>query len=348
MRWCKGTMGCATPLTPLPSPLPSPLPPHKTSLRCYPLNPPALPTAAHAEDDPTPPCPSPPPPKVQDALVDERQDHQALEGEGAAILSYLILSYLRQDHQALEGEGAAGGLSLLAPHSCALGEHSQALQEHSGALGEGEGGEGEGEGGEARGTTRAGGRQRGRERGGWSIPHDLLPREPLPPPPHPTTAPPHARRTHPHSPAHSLRAQVYGKKIKTVSNMNIEPRNGCAGGPAAVMRGRGLRLPLMATCERVVTVSRGVGQPPAASPPPPHAAPHWMQATPKRTFANAHAYHINSVGARPRRPPCRRPSTRLPSPPQVALCSDGESFLSCDDLRRRAHGCDAKGHQLGL
>mmetsp|Transcript_33283 Transcript_33283/g.108844 ORF Transcript_33283/g.108844 Transcript_33283/m.108844 type:complete len:460 (-) Transcript_33283:383-1762(-) len=81
--------------------------------------------------------------------------------------------------------------------------------------------------------------------------------------------------------------KVYGKKIKTVSNMNIEPRNGCAGGPAAVMRGRGLRLPLMATCERVVT------------------------ATPKRTFANAHAYHINSV----------------------ALCSDGESFLSCDDLR---------------
>jgi serine/threonine-protein phosphatase 2A regulatory subunit B len=43
----------------------------------------------------------------------------------------------------------------------------------------------------------------------------------------------------------------------------------------------------MSTCERVVT------------------------ATPKRTFSNAHAYHINSI----------------------SLNSDGESFMSCDDLR---------------
>lgn len=36
-----------------------------------------------------------------------------------------------------------------------------------------------------------------------------------------------------------------------------------------------------------------------------------MTATPKRAFSNAHAYHINSI----------------------ALNSDGESFMSCDDLR---------------
>lgn len=93
--------------------------------------------------------------------------------------------------------------------------------------------------------------------------------------------------------------KIYGKKIKTVSNMNIEGRNnggggggsgGSSGGSSGAMGwgvGRGLRLPLMATCERVVT------------------------ATAKRTFSNAHAYHINSI----------------------ALNSDGESFMSCDDLR---------------
>merc|ERR1719183_2915681 len=36
-----------------------------------------------------------------------------------------------------------------------------------------------------------------------------------------------------------------------------------------------------------------------------------VTATPKRIFSNAHAYHINSI----------------------SLNSDGESFISCDDLR---------------
>jgi len=85
--------------------------------------------------------------------------------------------------------------------------------------------------------------------------------------------------------------KIYGKKIKTVSNMNIEQASGAtvsAGTTAPHWgAGKGLRLPLMAARERVVT------------------------ATPKRTYSNAHAYHINSI----------------------ALNSDGESFMSCDDLR---------------
>jgi serine/threonine-protein phosphatase 2A regulatory subunit B len=85
--------------------------------------------------------------------------------------------------------------------------------------------------------------------------------------------------------------KIYGKKIKILSNMNMEHNNGAtvSSGTSAQSwgAGKGLRLPLMATRERVVT------------------------ATPKRTYSNAHAYHINSV----------------------ALNSDGESFMSCDDLR---------------
>ena len=95
--------------------------------------------------------------------------------------------------------------------------------------------------------------------------------------------------------------KIYGKKIKTVSNMNIDASaratNGCTkpaspgGGGAGARGARGkidcLRLPTMSTCERVVT------------------------ACTKRTFSNAHTYHINSI----------------------ALNSDGESFISCDDLR---------------
>lgn len=88
--------------------------------------------------------------------------------------------------------------------------------------------------------------------------------------------------------------KIYGKKIKTVSKMNLEPmRNSYSAGAAPVGKpmqppdASSLRLPLMSTCERVVT------------------------ATPKRTYSNAHAYHINSI----------------------ALNSDGESFMSCDDLR---------------
>uniref|UniRef100_A0A7S0P3H7 Serine/threonine-protein phosphatase 2A 55 kDa regulatory subunit B n=1 Tax=Calcidiscus leptoporus TaxID=127549 RepID=A0A7S0P3H7_9EUKA len=94
--------------------------------------------------------------------------------------------------------------------------------------------------------------------------------------------------------------KVYGKKIKAVSNMNLEASRvgGVCGGTHGVMGApwvtaptaageRVLRLPQVSTCERVVT------------------------ATPKRTFSNAHAYHINSI----------------------ALCCDGESFLSGDDLR---------------
>jgi len=85
--------------------------------------------------------------------------------------------------------------------------------------------------------------------------------------------------------------KIYGKRIKILSNMNIEHANGAtvSSGNAAQAwgAGHGLRLPLMTTRERVVT------------------------ATPKRTYSNAHAYHINSI----------------------ALNSDGESFMSCDDLR---------------
>ena len=91
--------------------------------------------------------------------------------------------------------------------------------------------------------------------------------------------------------------KIYGKKIKTISKMNLEPpmregyavRGGAAAQPAQqpIDLNASLRLPLMTTCERVVT------------------------ATPKRTYSNAHAYHINSI----------------------ALNSDGESFISCDDLR---------------
>lgn len=85
--------------------------------------------------------------------------------------------------------------------------------------------------------------------------------------------------------------KIYGKKIKILSNMNMEHNNEAtvSSGTSAQFwgAGRGLRLPLMATRERVVT------------------------ATPKRTYSNAHAYHINSI----------------------ALNSDGESFMSCDDLR---------------
>jgi len=122
--------------------------------------------------------------------------------------------------------------------------------------------------------------------------------------------------------------KIYGKKIKAVSNMNLEAPPLATGGALNTSFGsnssissassrssrsssergstpdspdaptastglpeglpaRNLRLPLMSTCERVVT------------------------ATPKRTFANAHSYHINSL----------------------ALNSDGETFMSCDDLR---------------
>lgn len=86
--------------------------------------------------------------------------------------------------------------------------------------------------------------------------------------------------------------KIYGKKIKTVSNMNLSAHdipagNGPSKGSSDFASGQGLRLPRLATCQRVVT------------------------ATPKRVFSNAHAYHINTL----------------------ALNSDGESFLSCDDLR---------------
>jgi serine/threonine-protein phosphatase 2A regulatory subunit B len=85
--------------------------------------------------------------------------------------------------------------------------------------------------------------------------------------------------------------KIYRKKIKILSNMNMEHNNGATVSSGTNAHswgaGKGLRLPLMATRERVVT------------------------ATPKRTYSNAHAYHINSI----------------------ALNSDGESFMSCDDLR---------------
>mmetsp|Transcript_25512 Transcript_25512/g.43595 ORF Transcript_25512/g.43595 Transcript_25512/m.43595 type:complete len:481 (+) Transcript_25512:61-1503(+) len=95
--------------------------------------------------------------------------------------------------------------------------------------------------------------------------------------------------------------KVYGKKIKAVSNMNLRTvgeRGPIGRGGASACAAAGdqlgrppridsLRLPQMSTCERVVT------------------------ATTKRTYANAHTYHINSL----------------------AVNADGETFISCDDLR---------------
>lgn len=94
--------------------------------------------------------------------------------------------------------------------------------------------------------------------------------------------------------------KIYGKKIKTVSHMNLDSsqRAQACAGPYSLDGAAGpgslpypiierLRLPIMSTCDQVVT------------------------ATTKRTYSNAHAYDIKSI----------------------APNSDGETFLSCDDLR---------------
>lgn len=75
---------------------------------------------------------------------------------------------------------------------------------------------------------------------------------------------------------------MFEKKLKVVSSMNL-PR----GRYGAPMNVRSLKIPTL-TCRDTAVC-----------------------ATPRRVYANAHAYHVNSI-----------------SP-----CSDGETFLSADDLR---------------
>ena len=98
--------------------------------------------------------------------------------------------------------------------------------------------------------------------------------------------------TYPHSHLPSVRPlradktiklwKVFEKKLKIVSSMNL-PR-GRYGAPTSV---KNLKIPTL-TCRDTAVC-----------------------ATPRRVYANAHAYHVNSI-----------------SP-----CSDGETFLSADDLR---------------
>jgi serine/threonine-protein phosphatase 2A regulatory subunit B len=76
--------------------------------------------------------------------------------------------------------------------------------------------------------------------------------------------------------------KIHERKTKVLANMNIE--TGRYGGPIPVT---GLKIP---------SVTSGEPQ---------------IVATPRRIYANAHAYHINSI----------------------AVNSDGQTFLSADDLR---------------
>eukprot|EP00708_Paratrimastix_pyriformis_P002357 GAFH01001103.1.p1 GENE.GAFH01001103.1~~GAFH01001103.1.p1 ORF type:complete len:463 (-),score=160.40 GAFH01001103.1:548-1936(-) len=77
--------------------------------------------------------------------------------------------------------------------------------------------------------------------------------------------------------------KVYEKKVKQVSNTNLD---GKAYRPGQCPI-RALRIPTLTTSETLIA------------------------ATPRRIYANAHAYHIN----------------------QIAVNTDGESFISSDDLR---------------
>jgi serine/threonine-protein phosphatase 2A regulatory subunit B len=76
--------------------------------------------------------------------------------------------------------------------------------------------------------------------------------------------------------------KIFDKQLKVVSSMNVEL--GRYGGPVHVPR---LRVPSLGLAETTIV------------------------AAPRRVYANAHAYHVNSV----------------------SVNSDGESFLSADDLR---------------
>jgi hypothetical protein len=108
-------------------------------------------------------------------------------------------------------------------------------------------------------------------------------RGPAPPPPLPLPHPTHTSLHHPPFPDKTIKLwKVYDKQLKVVSAMNVEL--GRYGGPVPVSR---LRIPTLAHAESAVV------------------------ATPRRVYANAHAYHLNSISAN----------------------SDGESFLSADDLR---------------
>ena len=78
--------------------------------------------------------------------------------------------------------------------------------------------------------------------------------------------------------------KISNKKLRTVTPMNL---NGAGGGSTASSAPMPLRLPRVEGSGSVVA------------------------ATPRRVYANAHAYHINSM----------------------SLNSDGETFISSDDLR---------------
>jgi serine/threonine-protein phosphatase 2A regulatory subunit B len=77
--------------------------------------------------------------------------------------------------------------------------------------------------------------------------------------------------------------KVHEKQLKVVSEFNT---SNTSGGGVPFHKDR-LKLPKMSAREAIVT------------------------ATPRRIFANAHAYHINAI----------------------SVNSDGETFLSADDLR---------------
>lgn len=95
----------------------------------------------------------------------------------------------------------------------------------------------------------------------------------------------HCFAGHHHSPSDKTVKlwKVHEKQVKTATAMNVGPP-GTRGPPRRIDR---LRMPKLSVRESVVT------------------------AAPRRVFANAHAYHINSI----------------------SVNSDGESFISADDLR---------------
>merc|ERR1712065_120429 len=77
--------------------------------------------------------------------------------------------------------------------------------------------------------------------------------------------------------------RVFEKKVTEVSNTNLEGKRDSSLSKSVSV----LKVPRILTTDTVVA------------------------ATPRRVYANAHAYHINSI----------------------SVCSDGETFLSADDLR---------------
>lgn len=81
--------------------------------------------------------------------------------------------------------------------------------------------------------------------------------------------------------------KVYQKKIKQVASMPAVPTPGSGGGAGSGLSGQQLTIPHLQTREVSTTAQA------------------------RRVFANAHAYHINSISA----------------------SSDQETFISADDLR---------------